>query len=55
VIQQSLLHERPEIGQALALLNGRIGDKTMRDMNRRVDVDHEQVAKVARDFLATQP
>jgi glycine betaine/choline ABC-type transport system substrate-binding protein len=55
VVRQSVLQQKPEIRQALNALAGRIGDDTMRALNRRVDVDHQQVATVARDFLATQP
>ena len=55
VVRQSVLEQRPEISQALNALAGRIGDDTMRSLNRRVDVDHQQVATVARDFLSTQP
>jgi osmoprotectant transport system substrate-binding protein len=55
VVRQSVLEQRPEISQALNALAGRIGDDTMRTLNRRVDVDHQQVATVARDFLSTQP
>ncbi len=55
VVRQSVLQQRPEISQALNALAGHIGDDTMRALNRRVDVDHQQVATVARDFLSTQP
>jgi osmoprotectant transport system substrate-binding protein len=55
VVRQELLQQRPDIKRALGLLEGRIDDATMRDLNKRVDINHEEVAKVARDFLATQP
>ena len=55
VVRQNVLQRQPEISQALNALAGRIGDDTMRALNRRVDVDHQQVATVARDFLSTQP
>ena len=55
VVRQDLLTERPDVKAALAMLSGRISDETMRDLNRRVDIGHEPVVKVAHDFLAGQP
>jgi osmoprotectant transport system substrate-binding protein len=55
VVRQNVLREKPEIGVALTMLKDRLDDATMRELNRRVDLEHQQVAKVARDFLATQP
>jgi len=55
IVRQELLQQKPEIRRALGLLEGRITDDSMRAMNRRVDIGHEQIATVARDFLATQP
>jgi glycine betaine/choline ABC-type transport system substrate-binding protein len=37
------------------MLENHVGDDTMRDLNRRVQVQHQSVEKVARDFLAGQP
>lgn len=47
-----LLRERPEALVALAELGGRIDQETMRELNRRVEVDAEPVEVVARDALA---
>ena len=54
VARQQLLDAQPGIRSALTLLQNRIGDDTMRNLNRRVDFEHQPVEKVARDFLATQ-
>jgi osmoprotectant transport system substrate-binding protein len=55
VVRQALLDERPEIATALTMLSDHIDDKTMRDLNRQVDVDHQPVVLVVRNFLAKQP
>lgn len=54
VARQQLLEQQPTVKWALTLLQGRISDETMRNLNRRVDVDHQSVEKVAKDFLQTQ-
>jgi osmoprotectant transport system substrate-binding protein len=55
LVRAALLHERPPVEWALDMLQNRISDEVMRDLNRRVDVEHQPVQKVARDFLASQP
>lgn len=55
VVRQSLIQQKPEVGWALSMLENHISEETMRDLNRRVDVEHQSVEKVARDFLAGQP
>ncbi|HEY3936453.1 MAG TPA: glycine betaine ABC transporter substrate-binding protein [Bryobacteraceae bacterium] len=55
VVRQSLLQQRPQAGWALSMLENRISEETMRELNRRVEVEHQPVEKVARDFLAGQP
>ena len=55
VVRQALLQQKPEVGWALSMLQNRIDDETMRDLNRRVDIEHQPVEKVAKEFLATQP
>jgi osmoprotectant transport system permease protein len=42
---------RPEVVAALSLLSGRIGEETMRALNRRVEVDGEDVAMVSASAL----
>jgi glycine betaine/choline ABC-type transport system substrate-binding protein len=54
VAREPLIEQQPNIKWALTLLQGRIGDDTMRDLNRRVEFEHQPVEKVAKDFLATQ-
>lgn len=54
VAREPLLEQRPAVRWALTLLQGRINDDTMRELNRRVEFEHQPVEKVARDFLATQ-
>jgi osmoprotectant transport system substrate-binding protein len=55
VVRQNLIQQKPQVGWALRMLENRISEETMRDLNRRVDVEHQPVEKVARDFLAGQP
>jgi osmoprotectant transport system substrate-binding protein len=55
VVRQSLIRDKPGIEQALGLLQGRIDDYTMRGLNRKVEIEHQRVETVVRDFLATQP
>lgn len=55
VVRKGLIDQQPGVELALTMLSNHIGDDTMRGLNRRVDVEHEPVEKVARDFLATQP
>ncbi len=52
VIRWPVLRRHPEIGRALEGLAGTISDATMRRMNYLVDVEHRDVAAVAREFLA---
>jgi glycine betaine/choline ABC-type transport system substrate-binding protein len=40
---------------ALSMLSNHMGDDVMRELNRRVDVQHQPVERVVKDFLATQP
>jgi glycine betaine/choline ABC-type transport system substrate-binding protein len=54
VARQSLLDQQPMVRLALTMLSNHIGAETMRNMNRRVDVEHQPLARVAKDFLATQ-
>jgi osmoprotectant transport system substrate-binding protein len=55
VVRKSLLDQKPEVGWALSMLQNRIGDEAMRSLNRRVEVEHQPVPNVAREFLAGQP
>jgi osmoprotectant transport system substrate-binding protein len=55
VVRQALLDQRPEVATALTMLSAHIDEKTMRDLNRQVDIDHQPVVLVVRNFLAKQP
>lgn len=51
LVSRRLAERRPEAVAALVELAGRLGVARMRDLNRRVEVDGEAVAEVARDAL----
>ncbi len=55
VVRESLVKQQPQVEIALSMLSNRISDETMRSLNRRVEVEHQPIERVARDFLATQP
>jgi glycine betaine/choline ABC-type transport system substrate-binding protein len=55
VVREEVAKQHPEIKWALTMLSGNISDKTMRELNRRVDVLHQPLVNVVRDFLANQP
>ncbi|MGA8027614.1 MAG: glycine betaine ABC transporter substrate-binding protein [Bryobacteraceae bacterium] len=55
VVRQIVAQQQPGVKWALTMLQNRISEETMRDLNKRVDVDHQPVVKVAKDFLANQP
>jgi osmoprotectant transport system permease protein len=46
---------KPDLVEALTPLLDQIDDKTMREANRRVDLDHRPVAEVAHDLSAQLP
>lgn len=54
VVRQSIAQQQPEVSLALTMLSNHLPAETMRALNRRVDVEHQPVARVASDFLATQ-
>ncbi|MEO8909030.1 MAG: glycine betaine ABC transporter substrate-binding protein [Gemmatimonadaceae bacterium] len=53
LVSRALDQRLPAAVSALTLLSGRLDEGTMRGLNRRVEVDGEDVASVARDELAT--
>ena len=53
VARAAVLARHPEVGRALEALGGTIDDAAMRRMNYQVDVRHEDLAEVARRFLAS--
>ena len=52
LVGRSLWSDRPDAVRALAELAGTLDEEVMRELNRRVEVDGEGVALVARDALA---
>lgn len=51
VIRRATLERHPEVSAALAQLAGGISDAEMRRLNALVDVEHRDIATVARDWL----
>jgi osmoprotectant transport system substrate-binding protein len=52
VIREAVLRRHPEVGAALAQLGGKISDAAMRRLNALADVEHRDLATIARDWLA---
>ena len=55
VVRENLLEQNAGIKWALTMLSGRVSEETMRSLNRRVDIDHQPVARVVREFLSSEP
>jgi osmoprotectant transport system substrate-binding protein len=55
VVRRELIQQKPQVEWALSMLQNRISDESMRNLNRQVDIEHQPVPKVVRSFLATQP
>jgi len=56
VIRQAALTRHSGVAAALAQLAGRISDAEMRRLNALADVEHRDIATIARDWLrATVP
>ncbi|MGN8343494.1 glycine betaine ABC transporter substrate-binding protein [Pseudomonas sp. SMV71] len=55
VVRQAFLDEHPQLADQLKPLAELFDDETMRQLNARVDVDHESPSTVAADFLRQQP
>ncbi|MFO7822001.1 MAG: glycine betaine ABC transporter substrate-binding protein [Lentisphaeria bacterium] len=54
VIRTEVLNQHPDIRDTLAPLAKKLNTTTMRQLNKRVDVDHENTKKVAVDWLREQ-
>jgi glycine betaine/choline ABC-type transport system substrate-binding protein len=52
IVREDALQRAPALRAALAELSGSLNEETMRKLNRRVDIDHVSVIRVAADFLA---
>ncbi|KQN50210.1 glycine/betaine ABC transporter substrate-binding protein [Pseudomonas sp. Leaf48] len=55
VVRQAYLDEHPQLAEQLKPLAELFDDETMRQLNARVDVDHESPSSVAADFLRRHP
>ena len=55
VVRQAYLDQHPDLAELLKPLAELIDDETMRQLNARVDVNHESPSKVAADFLRQHP
>lgn len=51
VIRQATVRAHPEVAASLAALAGRISDAEMRRLNALADVEHRDIATIARDWL----
>lgn len=54
VIRRDLLERYPKVAAALAELGGRISDAEMRRLNALADVEHRDIADIAREWLANR-
>ena len=52
VVSAGVLEKYPVVGAALAELGGKISDAEMRRLNALADVEHEDIAEIARTWLA---
>lgn len=52
VVRAELLQRHPAVGDALGELGGRISDAEMRRLNAQADVEHKDIAVIAREWLA---
>jgi osmoprotectant transport system permease protein len=55
VVRSAALLRDPRVREAISMLAGRISEADMRAMNHAADVEHRDVAAIAREFLARQP
>src|SRR5256885_12197083 len=52
VVRAAVLEKYPAVGAALAELGGKISDVEMRQLNALADVEHQDIAEIARAWLA---
>jgi len=55
VVRQAFLDAHPQLAEQLKPLAELFDDNTMRELNARVDVDHQSPSTVAADFLRQHP
>jgi glycine betaine/choline ABC-type transport system substrate-binding protein len=54
VIRQEVLHQHPEVGEAIAELGGQISDQEMQRLNYALDGQRRDAGEVARGFLRSK-
>jgi osmoprotectant transport system substrate-binding protein len=54
VIRRDVLERYPTVAAALAELGGKISDAEMRRLNTLADVEHRDIADIAREWLANR-
>jgi len=54
LVRRAVLEKYPALANALAELGGRISDTEMRRLNALADVEHKDIALIAREWLAKQ-
>ena len=52
VIRSAVLEQYPQVAAALAALGGRVSEVEMRRLNALADVEHHDIAEIARQWLA---
>jgi len=55
VVRKGLINQQPQVKWALTMLSNHISEETMRGLNRRVEIEHQPVERIVREFLASQP
>jgi len=54
VIRSGVLEQYPKVAAALAELGGKISDSEMRRLNALADVEHRDIADIAREWLTNR-
>ena len=54
VVRKEVLQKNPQLKQLLQDISDRLDTAKMMDLNKRVDIDHESIEKVASDFLKAE-
>jgi len=54
IIRKDTLEEYPELEDVLNTLAGQINDETMTELNYKIDVENQDIAAVAKDFLKSK-
>jgi osmoprotectant transport system substrate-binding protein len=54
VVRKNIVDQQRGVEMALSMLSNHISADAMRRLNRRVEVDHQPIVRVAKEFLATQ-